>query len=86
MPPGDLCDELRVSRREAAESGVKPCTASNEHLRMLVGGWMLGDGKEGMLKARALYERHGMLDAPGVLSDAIIAREVMMLLDRESEE
>lgn len=90
MPPGDLCDQLRVSRREAIEAGVEPCTASNFHLRVFVGTWMLQREVETYSEAArrliALYETHapGLLDRPVHLTDALIAREVMALVDKES--
>jgi hypothetical protein len=50
--------------------------------------WMLSDGDDRAagLYGRDLYNRYGMLDKPGYLTDFIIAKEVMMLLDRESGE
>ncbi len=89
MPPGDLCDDLRVSPREAAQHGLKGGSASNAHLRLYVALWMLSvddsDDRAALLFAHELYNRYGMLDMPGYLTDAIIAREVMMLLDKENE-
>ena len=76
-PPGDLCDGIR---------GAYP-----RHLRILVGAWMLGAdpelGERDALKlATKIYEDYGqgLLDKPGHLTDASIAREMLMICESET--
>jgi hypothetical protein len=87
MPPGDLCDDLRVSPSESAP---------NHLLRIYVGVWMIqqpGESyKDAALRLIAMYEAHassfpprGLLYRGGYLTDELIAREVMGLLDKEQE-
>ena len=91
MPPGDLCNQLRVSKHDSIESDSRTCTASNFQLRVFVGTWMLQRDVETYCEAArrliSMYERNapGLLDRPGYLTDAIIAREVMALVDKERE-
>ncbi len=86
QPTGDLCEMLRVNEVDARDAGIKPCSASNRQLRLFVAAWMLEDElgfKAAGYEALALYEdnRPGLIDKPGYLTDAAIAREVMMLVD-----
>ena len=78
MPTGDLCEQIRG--------------APNRSLRMFVGAWMVTDltstgDKQALQNVLELYQRRAsaLLDKPGHLTDAIIAREVQMLLEQEAE-
>ena len=78
MPTDDLCEQIRKT--------------PNKNLRIFVGAWMVTDltsagDKRAQRDVLELYQRRApaLLDKPGHLTDAIIAREVQILLEQEAE-
>lgn len=57
---------------------------------MLVGAWMVGDSgspsdRQALMDILLLYKEKApqLLDKPGLLTDAMIAREIALLLENE---
>lgn len=93
IPTTDLCADLRVQPDPELDDTGNVCVAQNRHLRLYVAAWMLSkpdlsDYAESLERALALYEGSGtlLLEAPGRLTTASIAAEVMRLIPPDPEE
>lgn len=85
MPDRDLCADLRNDADAYLHDTENVCSASNRQLRIYVAGAMLGHD------ARAAYELYdgggsALLDAPGRLTTAVIAAEVLRLMPANPED
>lgn len=78
-PTRDLCADLRNGPDPELGDAENVCSATNRHLRLYVAGWMLGGDVRAALELYETSGRHDLLDAPGRLTTAGIASEVLRL-------